>query len=155
LEELQDEIEWLRQNYMPQCEIWQTETGYDQHPESMFAPAPLPGKSVDVTVATFEVRTALLYAAKGIDHLFWYMTLDVAWAPGPYESSGLFDNNFNPRLKTIYLQRLRELLGEYRFTKWVGRFPRIAEFDFNGVKRYAAWHPTREGKTSIYNPGRT
>jgi hypothetical protein len=152
LEDLQNEIEWLRQQFIPQCEIYQTETGYDSHPQSMFCPIPFPDKSSDETVAALEVRTALLYAATSVGGIYWFMALDHSTgSPGPYETSGLWSNDWIPRLKTIWLAKTKEILGNYTFARWISRSPRIAEYDSAGVKRYAAWHETTNGISSSYS----
>jgi endoglucanase len=152
LQKLQDDIEWLKQQYLPEnIEIWQTETGYDIHPESNGAPVPLPGKDVQYTVAVFDVRTSLLYASTGLYALDYYMMEDVRWSSELYTTSGMVDADYNARLHTHYLQKAVEILGEYTFSGWISESPRIAEFDSAGAKRYAAWHPTSNGSTSIYS----
>jgi endoglucanase len=156
LRRLQNGMEYLRQNFCPQVEIWQTETGYDIHPQSLGTPAPLPGKTIDQTVAILELRTAFEYAATGLRTVCWYMMQDVNWSGAPYCTSGLVDGSFNPRLKTIFLQKAAEIMGDFSFTKWVHELPfYLAEYSLGTAKKYVAWYPSEIGKTSIYNPGRT
>jgi endoglucanase len=152
LKKLQEDIEWLKQQYMTEnIEVWQTETGYDIHPESNGAPVPLPGMDVEHTVAAFDVRTSLLYAATGLYALDYYMMEDVRWSSELYTTSGMVDANYMARLHTQYLHQAVKFLGEYTFSRWISESPRIAEFDSAGVKRYAAWHETSNGKTSVYS----
>ncbi len=134
-------------------EVWVTEAGYDINSGSpLHAPA-IGNKMPEQVQADWILRTALLYARRGVNRLFLYQTYDLQPNSGEqFASSGLL-NTITRRRKPAadYLYQVQKLLGNYVYKETISQTPLVDRYELNGQSIYSLVMPTETGKTGSYS----
>lgn len=145
---------WWNQNGGGNREIWITECGYDLAQTSPQEAIKLGNKSPEDVQGDWLARTALLYSAAGHSRMAIYQLYDDNTYGGMFGSSGITDNNQQPRVASNYLAQLGKLLGDYTFDSALptsGMWERIHKYVKPGaVSRYVGWMGTESDARLIY-----
>jgi hypothetical protein len=134
-------------------EVWVTEAGYDINSGSpLHAPA-IGSKTPELVQADWVLRTALLYARRGVNRLFLYQTYDLQPTSGEqFASSGLLNASTRRRKPAAdYLYQVQKLLGSYVYKETISQNPLVDRYELNGQSIYSLVMPTETGKTSSYS----
>ena len=138
-----------RQSYdMP---VWITEAGYDVNQGSPIRAIPIGNKSALETQGDWILRTALLYARKGIEKVFFYQLYDDNATGGMFGTSGLANgDNMTRRPAADYLFQTKKLFGDYLYKETLNSNPFVDRYERNGNSIYALVVPDEIGRTASY-----
>lgn len=132
--------------------VWVTETGYDSGEHTSQRAIKIGNKSVLITQADWNLRTALLYARTGISKCIFYMldNVDVnSWTQ--YTSSGFVNPDRSKRPSADYVLQTNKLLGEYHYESSVKADPIVDVYALNDKKMYVLTVPDEIGRTAGYD----
>ncbi|QDK79723.1 carbohydrate-binding protein [Spirosoma sp. KCTC 42546] len=138
-----------RQSYdMP---VWITEAGYDVNQGSPIRAIPIGAKSALETQGDWILRTALLYARKGIEKLFFYQLYDDNGTGGMFGTSGLANgDDVSRRPAADYLYQTKKLFGEYSYKETTHSNPIVDRYEKDGKSAYVLVVPDEIGRTALY-----
>lgn len=134
-------------------EVWMTEAGYDVNAGSpLHAPAIGP-KTAELVQADWILRTALLYARRGVNRLFLYQTYDRQPASAEqFASSGLLNGATHRRKPAAdYLYQVQRQFGRYVYKETLSASPLVDRYEYQGHSMYAVLLPTEQGRTASYS----
>ncbi|UYQ95291.1 hypothetical protein MKQ68_09300 [Chitinophaga horti] len=147
-----DKFTDLSLRYAGGREVWVTETGYDLNQASPHHVPAVGGRSIMQTQADWILRTALLYARKGIDRLFFYQLFDDN--PGQecqFCTTGLADEANRKRRPALdFLMQANQLIGDMVFTSSLSADPVVDVYTKNASKVYVLYSPTESGRKISY-----
>jgi endoglucanase len=130
--------------------VWVTEAGYDINEGSIQRAPAIKKRTAEETQADWTLRTSLLYAATGVQQLFFYeLTDDNPHNIVKYATSGLTENG-NTRPAADFLRQTEQLFGEFRFERNISMKPLVNEFSCNTKKMFSLVMPTVNGATQLY-----
>lgn len=146
-----DEFVKLGREY--NTEVWVTEAGYDVNPGSPLRAPAIGSKNPEQVQADWVLRTALLYARRGVNRLFLYQTFDLNPASSEqFSSSGLLNGSTRKRKPAAdYLYQTQKLMGNYIYKETISTTPLVDRYELNGQSIYMLVMPTEEGKTATYS----
>lgn len=134
----------------PEMEVWVTEVGYDINQASTQRAIPIKNKSELITQADWNLRTALLYARKGVAKVFFYMLRDVSKvSTTQYSSSGFIEGTKRRPVANYFLQ-VKNLMGEYEYQTTLNEDPLVDVYSLNKEKIFVLTQPSEKGKESEY-----
>ncbi len=146
-----DEFTEVAHRYGQDMPVWITETGYDVHPGSPIKAIAIGNRSVLQTQADWILRTALLYARKKIEKVFFYQTYDDnAASPGQFASSGLLNPDQTRKPAADYLYQVNKVFGKYTYKQSLNSNPFVDRYELNGQSAYALYVPDETGRTATY-----
>lgn len=131
--------------------VYISETGYDLHQGSPLHAITIGNKSVLMTQADWNLRTALLYGREGIDRVDFYQTYDLNLdCAVQFCSMGLINSDFTRKPTADYFYQAKKLIGEYVFKESISTNPNVDRYERNGQSAYALWIPDEVGRTGQY-----
>lgn len=141
----------MAHQYLNEMPVWVTESGYDINEESPNKAIAIGNKTVLQTQADWLLRTALLYARNGIDHLFFYQLQDDnPLSSALYGTSGLINQNLTPRPASDYIRQTNKLFGRYHFIKTLSTDPMVDMYSVGDSLMYVIYIPDEIGRKSRY-----
>lgn len=130
--------------------VWVSETGYDVNQGSPIKAIPIGSKSALDTQADWILRTALLYARKGIEKVYFYQTYDFDINnPTQFGSSGLLNTNQTRKPAADFLYQTHQLFGEYTYKQTLQNDPIVDRYEWNGKSAYVLVVPDEVGRTAV------
>ena len=142
----------MAHQYVGNMPVWITETGYDINQGSPDKAIPIGNRTAMETQADWTLRAALQYSRDGLQRTFFYeMYDDNPWNGGPYESSGLLNDDFTRRASADYLYQTNALFGNYTYQQPLDIDPFVDKYIHGSKAMYALWIPDAVGRTAQYN----
>ncbi|GGM76663.1 hypothetical protein GCM10010967_05340 [Dyadobacter beijingensis] len=130
--------------------IWNTEAGYDIHPESPLKAIPIGSKSAMQTQADWILRTSLFTARNGVEKLFFYQMYDDHGHGGMFGTSGFVNNDQTRRPSADYFLQTQKLFGQYEYKETIHNDPIVDRYELNGKSVYILTVPDEVGRTAEY-----
>ncbi len=135
-------------NDMP---VWVTECGYDVNQESPLKAIAIGNKTVLETQADWILRTALLYARKGIEKVFFYQLYDENInSDGQFGSMGLINSNRTRKPAADFMNQVNRNFGEYSYKQTLNADPIVDRYEYEGNSVYMLVMPTETNRTVAY-----
>ncbi|WP_342645484.1 hypothetical protein [Mucilaginibacter sp. CSA2-8R] len=132
-------------------DVWVTESGYDINDKSPQRAIGIGDKSAMITQADWTIRTALLYARHSIRKNFFYMLYDDnLQSPTQYASSGFVNNNLSRRPVINYVSQVKNLMGDYHYSRTVSESPLVDVYEHANRKMYVLVNPEQQGHIVDY-----
>jgi len=142
----------MAHQYVGDMPVWITETGYDINQGSPNKAIPVGNRTALQTQGDWILRTSLQYAKSGMQRTFFYeMYDDNPWNGGPYETSGLLNDNFTRRPAADFLYQTNKLFGAYTYQQSLNSDPVVDKYVSGSQNMYALWVPDETGRTATYN----
>jgi len=131
--------------------VWVTESGYDINQGSTQKTIAIGSKSVLLTQADWNLRTALLYMRHGIQNLYYYLLFDAtANSATQYATSGM--NNVGSRRPTAdYIVQANKLIGNYTYSKTINADPLVDVYVSGTKTMYVLTVPDQIGRSALYS----
>jgi len=131
--------------------VWVTESGYDINQGSTQKTIAIGSKSVLLTQADWNLRTALLYMRHGIQNLYYYLLFDAtANSATQYATSGM--NNVGSRRPTAdYILQTNKLIGNYTYSKTISADPLVDVYVSGTKTMYVLTVPDQKGRSALYS----
>ncbi|ETZ22610.1 beta-galactosidase [Pedobacter sp. V48] len=140
----------LSKDHADERPVWVTECGFDVNDKSPQRAIAIGTKSTIDTQADWILRTALLYARKGINRTFFYMLNDVnVNDPTQYSSAGLVDKT-KRRPSADFIFQAKKLMGDYLYQSTSSFDPLVDLYTSGDSKIYVLTVPDKKGKTADY-----
>ncbi len=131
--------------------VWVTENGYDINPGSPQRAPAIGNKSALLTQADWTIRSALLYARRGVDRLFFYQLFDdIPNGGGTYQTSGLVNDNLTRRPAADYILQVKNLMGNYTYKSTDSTDPLVDKYVLGNKTMYVLTIPDQVGRTGTY-----
>lgn len=131
--------------------VWVTESGYDINSASPQGAIIIGNKTTLLTQADWIIRTSLLYARHGINHVFYFQLFDNSpGATGIYGTSGLADENNTRRPAADYILQVKNLMGDYHYSRTLNADPIVDKYLLKSKAMYALMIPDQTGRTGTY-----
>ena len=131
--------------------VWVTENGYDINSSSPQRAPAIGSKSALLTQADWTVRSALLYARRGVDRLFFYQMFDdIPNGGGTYQTSGLINDDLTRRPAADYIVQVKNLMGNYTYKSTVNADPLVDTYISGKKTMYILTIPDQVGRTGTY-----
>lgn len=146
-----DDFIAMSKRYANNMPVWVTETGYDVGTSTPQRAIPIGSKNSQVTQADWNLRTALLYARKGIKKCIFYMLDDVDINSAvQYSSSGFVTGNSVKRPAADYVLQTKKLIGDYFYTSTIKGDPIVDLYKLDKKEIYVLTVPDQKGRTAKY-----
>ncbi|WP_316836946.1 beta-galactosidase [Pedobacter nutrimenti] len=140
----------LSKDYADNRPVWVTECGFDVNNKSPQRALAIGNKTTYDTQADWILRTALLYARKGIKRTFFYMLNDVNLQDATqYSSSGLIENT-KRRASGDYIFQTRKLMGDFIYQRSLSMDPIVDLYVSDHKKIYVLTIPDQKGTVKDY-----
>jgi endoglucanase len=137
--------------YAHDMPVWVTEAGYDLNPGSPQKALAIGSKNAEITQADWLLRTALLYAATGVQRLFFYQLHDDhAGSNARYATCGLVNKDNTSRPAANYLQQAGKLFDSYTYVETLSRQPLVEKYTQGDNVMYMLVAPDEHSKTYNY-----
>ncbi len=131
--------------------VWVTESGYDINQGSPQKAIAIGSKSVLLTQADWNLRSALLYMRHGIQSLYYYLLFDAgANSATQYATSGMNDPTAR-RPTADYILQTNALMGGYYYSKTINADPLVDVYVSGTKVMYVLTVPDQKGRTALYN----
>ena len=159
---LQKRLETLikyRDQYLPGCELWLTEFGYDTNPDSPQGAPTIANLTSEVVQGIWLIRSLLAAAAAGVDRTAIYMLRDVKDDDTfVYNTSGITSSKhsgWQPKPAWYYLKTFAQSLKGMQFEQSLpSTSPNVRIYKFVTVDSsqnkpqaaYVVWCPTSTGE---------
>ncbi len=141
----------MAKKYVPNMEVWMTETGYDLNQNTIQRAIPIGNKSEYITQADWNLRTALLYARYKISRSMFFMLENVDMQSAvQFNSSGFINPDETPRPTWYYFKQANNLLGKYHYVKTLNHDPIVDLYQWNDKEIYMLTVPDEKGRTVQY-----
>ena len=129
-----------------------TEQGYDIHQGSPVKAIPVGNRTAAETQADWTLRSALLYARRGIHRSFFYQLYDLnVESATKYASMGFVDKlTITRKPAADFLFQTIKLFGEYRFQETRNTDPFVDRYECKGQPMYVLAVPDEVGRTVNY-----
>jgi hypothetical protein len=132
-------------------EVWVTEAGYDINQKSLQRAIAIGSKSILVTQADWNIRTALMYMRHGINRLFFYQLFDdVTNGPITYQTAGMANADLSHRPSLNYIAQVSQLMGSYVYSGTLNSDPIVDKYTSAGKTIYSLVVPDQKGRTANY-----
>jgi len=142
----------MAHQYVGDMPVWITETGYDVNQGSPDKAIPVGDRTALETQGDWILRTALQYAKSGMQRTFFYeMYDDNPWNGGPYETSGLLNDDMSRRPAADFLYQVNQLFGQYAYQQTLNCDPVVDKYATGSQTMFAMWVPYETGRTAVYH----
>jgi hypothetical protein len=132
-------------------EVWITEAGYDINPQSTQRAIAIGNKSVQVTQADWNLRTALMYMRHGVNRLFFYQLFDdLINGPVTFQTAGMANADVTPRPALYYIAQVSQLMGNYVYGGTLNSDPLVDKYTSGSHTIYVLTIPDQTGRTGQY-----
>ena len=133
--------------------VWITEQGYDLHQGSPVKAIPVGNRTAAETQADWILRSALLYARRGLHRSFFYQLFDLnVESATKYASMGLADKfTVSRKPAADFLFQTIKLFGEYCFQETLNTDPFIDRYEKKGRSMFVLAVPDEVGRTASVN----
>lgn len=137
----------MAKNEFGSMEVWVTELGYDINSNSPQRALAMDGKSILETQADWSIRSALMYARNGVSRIHFYMLNDVdTQSPVQYASAGFATPDGRRRPALNYVTQVRDLMGDYEYTRTLSRDPFVDLYTLGDKKIYVLTVPDEKNR---------
>jgi hypothetical protein len=146
-----DDFLKMAKKYVPNMEVWMTETGYDLNQNTIQRAIPIGSKSAYITQADWNLRTALLYARYKLGRTMFFMLENVDMQSAvQFNSSGFINPDETPRPTWYYFKQVKTLLGKYHYVKTINSDPIVDIYRVGEKEMYVLTVPDEKGRTESY-----